>query len=187
MDSLFSDFDLALSLKGTSREEEFLRLLAVSYRDIYASIAAIVGNRDDVDDVIQDVCIVLWEKFDEFKLGTNFRRWACTIAFNSAKSFARKQRRRRGSFGDEALARIVQMRSAGSELLELRREMLRDCLKKLSGTDRRFLSDCYRTPHSLIEFAELKGRTVSSVYSKLKRLRRVLTDCIQRRIERGGD
>jgi len=176
----FFDHELQTTVNDSSREAEFLRQLAGSYRDLFASAMAIVGKRDDADDVIQEVCVVLWQKYDEFEQGTNFRKWACTFAFNIAKAYARKQRRRRGvGLGDQALARVVQMRSAGSELFELRREMLRNCMDKLNEADRRFLSDCYRTPTSLGEFAQCKGRTVSSVYSKLKRLRRALTKCVQ--------
>jgi len=38
----------------TSRESEFLRQLALAYYEIYSTGLAIVGNRHDADDVIQE-------------------------------------------------------------------------------------------------------------------------------------
>ncbi|WP_437223082.1 sigma-70 family RNA polymerase sigma factor [Planctomicrobium sp. SH661] len=180
--------ELTAVLDDSSIQADFLRLLAGNYRHVYASALAIVGNRDDANDVFQEVCVVLWQKYDEFDQIVNFRKWACAIAYNVAKAHVRKQRRHRGSgMSDQALARIVQFRSAGNELFELRREVLRGCLQKLSNKDRDFLADCYQTSTSLVEIARTKKQTVSAVYSKLKRLRRALTECVQRQFGTGED
>ena len=108
----------------------------------------------------------------------------CTITFNVAKNFVRRRRRySRTSLSDELLARVVQVRSAETELLELRREILRDCLQKLSQGDRSFLFDCYQESTSLVEFSRRQGKSVAAVYSKLKRLRQILARCVNRRLE----
>jgi RNA polymerase sigma-70 factor (ECF subfamily) len=186
MPQRFPDFETPTTINGPARDAEFLRNLAATYRDLYACAVSIVGDRNDAEDVIQEVCVVLWEKYEEFEPGTNFRKWAMTVTFNCARSFARKRRRQRGTgFGEEAISRIVLMRTAASELLELRRELIRDCIDKMSSSDRHFLSDCYRSSTSLVELAARKGKTVSSVYSKLKRLKRSLVECVQRHLERG--
>jgi len=186
MSLLSSKSDSVTSVNNPEREAEFLRLLAISYRELYAAAMSVVGNRNDADDVIQEVCVVLWARYDEFDPGTNFHKWAVTVAFNVARTYARKRNRRRGTgLNEEALARIVRMRTASSELLELRREILRNCLTRLAPRDRRFLTDCYRTSTSLVDYAQGKGLTVSAVYSKLKRLRRTLVECVQKKFEQG--
>lgn len=183
-----SEYEPASALDESSREAEFLRQLAKNYRELYALATAIVGSHDDADDVIQEVCIVLWENRDKFAEIVDFRKWARTITSNIARTCARKQRRRRGAgLDDQTLARVAQMRLASSELLELRREVLQSCLDKLPAPDWDFLMDCYRTSTSLAELAARKGRTVSMVYSKLKRLRRLLLNCVQLHFERGAD
>lgn len=182
----YSERELASAVNESSREAEFLRQLARSYRELYALATAVVGNRDDADDVIQEVCLVLWEKREKFEEIVNFRKWACTVAFNVARAYARKQRRRRGAgLDDQTLNRVVKIRLASCELLELRREVLRSCLDKLPAPDWDFLMDCYHNSTSLAELASQQGRTASMVYSKLKRLRRVLMNCVQRHLERG--
>ena len=177
-------------MNDSSREADFLRLLAASYHSLYSLSLAIVGKRNDADDVIQEVCVVLWQKYDEFEPGTNFRKWACSVTFHVAKAYARKEQRRRGrraGLSDEALTKISQFRTAGSELFELRREALRECVGKLSAKDRSLLSECYQAPTSLVDYARRHGRTVSAVYSKLKRIRRALTECVHRHLSRGDD
>jgi len=184
----FSIFELTAVVNDSSREAEFLRLLAASYRDVFSLVLAIVGKRNDAEDVIQDVCVLLWQKYDDFESGTSFRKWACAIAFHVAKAYVRKERRRRGvGLSDEALARIAQFRSAGTELFELRRDVLRQCLSKLKTTDRKLLSECYQSPTSLVNYAERQGQTVSAIYSKLKRIRRLLSECAQRYLSHGED
>ncbi|WP_437185236.1 sigma-70 family RNA polymerase sigma factor [Planctomicrobium sp. SH668] len=170
----------------TEREGLFLRLLAKNYRNIFAAALAIVGNKHDAGDVVQDVCVVAWQKFETLDSLANFRKWACGIAFNIAKAHVRKKRRFRGpGLNETAITRIIQTRSAAMELLELRREVLHDCLQKLSIEDRMYLSKFYQSNMSIREQSKREDTTETSVYSKLKRLRKILSDCVQRTLSQG--
>jgi len=171
---------LADELDDSDRGTDFLRDLSIAYQDAYASSLAIVGNRADADDVMQEVCIVLWQKYDEFEQGRDFRKWACGIAFHVAKAYMRKKRRYAYGLSDHALAKIEQLHTGGMELLEMRRELLRECLGKLSERDQQFLEDCYDGPLSQVKFARSHGISVETIYTRLKRLRRRLIDCMNR-------
>jgi len=181
MQNPIEDIDLNSSQEDSSREGIFLRLLSSSYNDIYYSVLAIVGNRTETEDVIQDVCILLWQKFDDFDTETDFRKWACAFAFNLSKAYVRKQRRRRGfGLSDDILGTISRMQSAGGELFELRRELLQNCLKKLSRKDQQFLLECHGRRSSPVKFAQRERIPVATAYTRLSRLRKVLHDCISR-------
>lgn len=187
MSNLFYTNDLYSDDVNDSRETIFLRQLAAAYHDIYALGLSIVGNGTDADDVIQEVCVVLWKSYDDFEQGTNFKKWACAVAFNVAKTFVRKRRRQRGyGLSDHALMRVAQIQLGGSELLELQREILQDCVQKLTDEERHFLFDCYRHSSTLAKYARDLGMSIGTVYSKVKRLRRRLAECIQRTLRRGG-
>jgi len=173
-----------------SRESDFLRQLALSYHELYATGLTIVGNRDDADDVIQEVCVVLWQKYDEFEEGTNFRKWAYVVTGHVAKAIARKRRRQRGfGLSDYAMAKVAQVKTGGNEFFELQCEVLRECMGKLPEEDREFLSDCYRHSSSLTKYAREIGRSVETIYTKLKRLRKRLrkrlTECVARGLGKG--
>jgi len=182
--------ELASAMNDSGWESEFLRQFTENYRHLYACALTVVGNREDAGDVIQEACVVLWEKYrdGEFQQVLNFRKWSCGIVFNLARLHVRKRRRySQSGLSDHVLGQIIQTRSAGSELLELRREILQECLGKLSLADRKFLVDRYQNEAPLAEIARRQGRTLSAVYSKLKRLRRLLTDCMRRRLGTGED
>ncbi|MFZ5830814.1 MAG: sigma factor, partial [Planctomycetota bacterium] len=45
-----------------------------------AFVRCLVVRSSDVEDILQDVNAVLWEKADEFQPGTDFWAWAIQIA-----------------------------------------------------------------------------------------------------------
>ena len=59
----------------TDRHRDFLRLFASHEPAIRAYVRRLVPLRADADDVMQDVAVVLWEKFEEFREGGDFRAW----------------------------------------------------------------------------------------------------------------
>jgi len=189
MQNSFHIDDLRIDVPDkASRESEFLRGLSGSYRDIVASVLSIVGDRTDADDVVQEICAILWQRFEEFQPGTNFRKWACAYAFKMAKSYVRKRRRRRGfGLSDDALVKVARLQNAGSELFELRREILDQCLAKMSVRDRRFLMECYGRRFTLARYAEVENIPVSTVYTRLSRLRQQILECVRRGLTRDSE
>lgn len=184
--SAFED-DLNTLNSDSSREAEFLRELAACYRDMYSCAMVVAGSQADADDVIQEACVVLWQKYDEFNPESCFKKWACSITFNVAKAYARKQRRRRGhGLPDDVLANVVRMCTAGSELFELRSEILKKCLARLSVSNRNFLIDCYQNANGIATVARKQNRTMASVYSKLKRIRQMLSECVKNQMKQWG-
>ncbi|QDT64730.1 sigma-70 family RNA polymerase sigma factor [Calycomorphotria hydatis] len=175
------------SLESDERQLRFMQSFAAAYRRIFACILTIIPHRQEADDVMQNVCAVLWDKFDEFEEGTNFANWACTIAFFEAKNHARRERRRR-SFGlnDTVLSKLEQMRVGSSELLELRRQELANCLSGLKKADHAMLLKFYGGDLTAKEIAKREGRSINALYVKLNRLRRRLADCVQRGLMGGS-
>jgi len=173
------------AVESPERREEFVEHLERDSRRIYAAVLTVLGDRTEADDAMQDVCVKLWDKFEEFEPGTNFARWACTIAFYVAKNHYRRRRKERGhGLTDEALARISRVQTATTELLELRRERLRECLTLLSGPDRKFLTECYAIGKRPIDHAKATHQPASTVYTRLERLRRQLHRCIDKHLGR---
>jgi len=174
-DSLFD------GVGDSSRESIFVGELVGVYGEVCAAVLSVVGNRLDAEDVIQDVCVTLWEKFDEYVPETNFRKWALAYAFNIARASARYQRRRRGvGLSDHSMMQISQLQAAGSELFELQREVLDGCLSKLQDKDYRLVMVCYGTEISITEYAQSSGTPVATLYTKLKRIRKQLIECVNR-------
>jgi RNA polymerase sigma-70 factor, ECF subfamily len=68
------------AMRDMNRYDEFVELLQRSTGQILAYLNAILLNFNDAEDVFQESCVVLWQKFDEFESGTNFLAWALRIA-----------------------------------------------------------------------------------------------------------
>jgi len=175
---------LSTELNESSREARFLSAWTEVYRNVFACALSVVADRQDAEDVIQQTCAVLWEKYDEFEPGTNFNKWAATIAFKTAKAFVRQKRRHNGyGLSDHILAKVVKVRTASSELIELRRENLRKCISRLNVAEQKFLLDCYRPRRSLVKFARATQIPLGTIHTRLKRLRQRLSHCIQLRMK----
>lgn len=59
------------------RADEFARLFGRHARQIYSYILTLIPHWVDAEDVFQETSTIIWEKFDQYKSGTNFRAWAC--------------------------------------------------------------------------------------------------------------
>jgi RNA polymerase sigma-70 factor len=60
--------------------KEFMALLMEHHSGLRGYLRSLVPTWSDVDDVIQQVSLVAWRKFDEFERGTNFLAWLMVIA-----------------------------------------------------------------------------------------------------------
>jgi RNA polymerase sigma-70 factor (ECF subfamily) len=64
-----------------SSRRELVGLLSRHQRKIFAYLYTLVPNRADADDLLQETCLTIYEKFDEFEDGTDFVAWANRIAW----------------------------------------------------------------------------------------------------------
>lgn len=72
--------------------QAFSVLLKRHQRPIHALIRQIVSNREDAEELTQDVFIKAFRKLDTFKGGSSLSTWLYRIAWNTAISEARKKR-----------------------------------------------------------------------------------------------
>lgn len=169
---------------AADRGEEFLRLFAQAQRRIHAYILALVYDTNTAADLLQEVNIVLWRKFDQYQAGTNFFAWAREIA-----RFA-VLRHRQINAGrivmldpqvlDELADRFADTMPPNDE--DCRRQALDTCLQKLAEADRELILARYRPGASVKAIAERAERTVNSVSQSLSRIRRVLAECVERTV-----
>jgi RNA polymerase sigma-70 factor, ECF subfamily len=166
------------------RYDEFAGLVRLHTSQVLAYINALVLNWNDADDLFQETCLVMWQKFDEFQPGTNFLAWALRIANFKVMRF-QTQRSRRAAF-------IARLRDAlEAEFAGRRAEdaasnftALSGCMDRLTTTDRTMVTLCYGESVSVREVAGTMGRSPESVHRSLRRIRKSLLDCIHRELRR---
>jgi RNA polymerase sigma-70 factor len=163
--------------------EEFARLFSRNARRIYGFIMTLVFNHDDAEEVFQNTSVVMWNKFGEFRAGSNFFAWASRVAYYEVLTHM-KQRRRARTFSDEAMEILAGEAVALADEASSRQEALENCLGRLNMADRELLEERYYVQRAPKQIAALQSRSVDSVYRALSRIHNMLLNCVQRYLAR---
>ena len=158
----------------------FVRLLMRSDRTIRAYLRSLLPTLEDVDEVMQEVSVVAWRKFDQLDDPENFRRWVCVIARYEVLMYRRKKARDRVVLENEIVNLIA---DEGLEELELREHQLSAlevCMEKLPAQKKQLVLRVYgeKQPVSLI--ASQMGKTPDAIYKMTSRVRHSLFECVRR-------
>jgi len=169
-----------------TQHQRFLRLFTTHEPAIRAFVRGLVPSRTDADDILQEVAIVLWEKFDEFREGGDFKAWACGIARFKVLAWLRDRGRDRLVL-DSDVVEVIAAQSLDQEpFLQQQREVLETCLKSVPAEERSLLARAYQPGAVIRDIAETSGRSVAGFYQWLYRMRQMLLDCVKRRLAPEG-
>ena len=169
--------------------QKFMGLLTDHQEIIRSYIIAQLPGCSEVRDILQDVNIVLWEKMNDFEIGTNFGAWSCTVAYYKILDYRKKQKRNGFLVFGEQLANTLKSESEPRDPsnFEEKRNALNHCLKKLSVKERELLQARYKSPTGEMDrVSEETGRSRASLRVTLCRLRTGLKDCISKRLSMEG-
>ena len=159
--------------------ERFMELLTAHQSHLFGYIFALARDPQDAEDIFQETALVLWQKFSQFD-GTNFAGWACRTAQYQAFNFLRAKRRGRTIFGEGLLASLTQVAEELGSAALAQRQALEACLERLPRGDYALVEQCYAGGSTLKTVAEQMNRSAQSVCNSLRRIRRMLFECIGR-------
>ncbi|HEX5103255.1 MAG TPA: sigma-70 family RNA polymerase sigma factor [Pirellulaceae bacterium] len=162
--------------------ERFVRLFARHEPALRSFVRPLVPHWDDADEVLQQTCVVLWRKFAEFDTGSDFLAWACTIARFEVLKHRRRIARDRHVFSEELLQLLADEGAAEADARQRERRALDHCLELLPAPQRELIQRCYGDAGAINAAAAALGRSATSVYKALQRVREVLLECIERRL-----
>lgn len=169
------------------RQIEYLQLVTSHQASVYGYIRSLAPNAD-IEDILQETNIVLWNKMDAFQLGTDFKSFAFRIAHLKTLEALRATRRKNWLVFDTDLldaisARQVQNTDEGGDLQQA---ALRICLRELERGERELIHSRYSLRQSVIEIAKATGRTEGAMQQAFFRIRNALRHCIGKRLELEG-
>lgn len=169
------------------RRDAFARLFAKHDRWLFAYLVTLLSSPVDAEEVFQEISVVIWRNYEQFELGTDFVKWASVIAHNQVRKFRRQGRRHGFQLSDAALDLVAQETTRRADLLDFRRDALRYCIEQLPANDKQLVQMCYSEESTNFKsVAQQTGRPVNTVYKALNRIRRVLHECIDRKIAQEG-
>jgi RNA polymerase sigma-70 factor, ECF subfamily len=154
----------------------FLRLFTTHEPAVRAFVRRLVPARADADDVMQEVSVVLWEKFGSFHEGADFRAWAFGVARFEVLAWLRDKGRDRLVLDEEVVVRLAEESAHDEPRLARQRVALEDCMNKVPAEQRELLLQAYRPEASIQTVAQGSGRSVPGFYQWLHRMRRALLD-----------
>lgn len=77
------------------KETDFIRILKEYKTTIYTVCFMFSKDKDEVNDMYQEVSINLWKGFDNFAQKSEIKTWIYRISLNTCISFDRKKKRRK--------------------------------------------------------------------------------------------
>ena len=138
-------------------------------------ILKIVGNREDAEDITQEVFIKVFQSVEQFKGDAEFSTWLYRIAYNTTMSELRK---RKFSFVSMDENFLTGNEPAGEELevmdTEQRLACLDAALKRLSADDAFLITMYYLEEQSIDEISAISNLSISNVKVRLHRIRKKL-------------
>ncbi|HVJ86971.1 MAG TPA: sigma-70 family RNA polymerase sigma factor [Caulifigura sp.] len=166
---------------GCHRSIEFVRLWTAASPRVHAYLVTMVLNWADAEDLLQEVGVTVWMKFEEYDPGRDFVTWACGIARNKVLNYRQKASHRLVQ-SEELMAKIEQVSDSEPYSLDVQRDALRRCLERLNDSQRLLLSVAQSAADSLKSVAEDRGQSPQSLYKTVQRIRAKLFACVTRRL-----
>ncbi len=160
--------------------EQFVRLVSGHQGRLYAWILSLLGKSDDVQDVLQDVNVIIWQKADDYAEGTDFWRWVSQIAYFTVLTYRKRRGRDRLVFDDALLETLSAEATQETKSTNTDLDTLRECMELLPRLDLDLIRERYAQGSSVKQLAETRGKSPGAIAYTLFRIRGDLADCIER-------
>lgn len=137
----------------------------------------ILQNREDAEEVAQDVFSKVFEKLKTFRKDAKFSTWIFRIAYNMSISRQRKRKRHHMEIDEPALAGADEEDTINRLHIESvveREKKLKTAIEKLDGPNQLVLQLFYEKEMSIIEITKVTNISESNVRVKMHRARKRL-------------
>ena len=169
--------DIYIKRIQNGETELFASLIERYSEPVFLLIHRIISNREDAEELTQDVFLKIYRTLDTFKGESLFSTWLYRIAYNTAISATRKKKQdflyveeqTIENIPDEEIEHYFENEIDHSRLLALD-----EALKRLSPEERGIISLFYMEEKTIEEIASVTGLTIANVKVKLHRLRKRL-------------
>ncbi len=167
---------------GDAHAELVVRLLSRHQEELFRYIFALLPHEADARDVLQEASVALFRKAAEYDPDKPFLPWAYRFAY--LEVLKQRERSRRGAqlLKPELLARLAEERAEHEPTLQQRLQALEGCLEQLPAADRALLRQRYQGNASAEELVQQFETSRRSLFRHLDRIRRLLFECINRRL-----
>lgn len=152
---------------------------------VFTLTLRLVKNREEAEEVAQDVFIKAYKYLADFRGESKFSTWLYTIVNNTCLSFLRKKKPEIYSLDDERVFvkadnQDLGFRADGVEQ-KSRHGMVNEAISRLKPDDAAIITLFYKSEQSLEEIATILGLEVNTTKVRLHRARARLKELMETR------
>jgi RNA polymerase sigma factor (sigma-70 family) len=153
----------------TAKSQERFQSLVDGHRKIlYKVCNSYCRNRDDREDLAQEIIVQLWQSFDSFDKHYQFSTWMYRIALNVAISFYRRENTRSRHVLSDELEILNAVDEAANQSPDL--AVLYELIERLEPVNKALVL-LYLDGKSYLEIGEVLGISETNVATKIGRLK----------------
>lgn len=171
-----------LEFMSSTHRDLIVQQIARHQSRLRAFLRCLLIRSSDIDDILQEVNVVLWEKADEFKAGTDFWAWASQVARFKVFNAIRQYGRERLIFDESVVTRLAEVAEQRVTDIEQRRTALEQCLQQLPPSQRQLIDLRYASGQAVETISKSIGRPAGSIKQTLYRIRETLLKCVESRL-----
>jgi len=140
-------------------------------------------NREDAEEVSQDIFIKAYRSLADFKGASKFSTWLYTIVYTTSITFLRKKRPDIRSLDDERTLELADSQDSGFSANQVEQKskvnMVTKAIALLSPDDAQIITLFYKAEQNLEEIGKILGLETNTVKVRLHRARTRLKEKMQ--------
>lgn len=153
-----------------AKDQEFTRLIKENKGIIYKICNSYCADKDDRDDLAQEIIYNLWKSFESFNDAFKFSTWMYRIALNVAISFYRQEKKFKNHNSISEGLIVFEDNSEAKNEVENNLRLLQDFINELKEIDKAIIL-LYLEDKSHKEIAQITGFTETNVATKINRIK----------------
>ena len=163
--------------KGTmSKEKDFTKLIREHEGILFKITTMYTSNRQDQNDLYQDIVYQLWRSFDSFRNESRITTWMYRVAMNTAITSIRRNKKHKISIPIEKV--VLNHIDSDNRELEEKLKILYHHIHKLGVLDKGLML-LLLEGKKYEEIAEITGLSKSNVGTRISRIKQKLQSKIK--------
>jgi RNA polymerase sigma-70 factor (ECF subfamily) len=168
--------------------EDYRTVVLAYRRRLRLAAAGFCPPGVDLEEIVHLTFLEAFRRIGEYRLGTNFFAWLSAFARNLVLAECekiRRQARNRQNYFEHRLAEQLAASGVSVAVDEVRSRFLGECLELLKKEARELIRWRYEEGLRVQGIAQRLGRSAAAVSVQMFGLRKLLRDCVTKRIASG--
>ena len=177
--------DTEIISKVLSGDQQAYAALVNRYQSyVFTLSLRFTKNREDAEEVSQDIFIKAYRALADFKGNSKFSTWLYTIVNNTCITFLRKKRLQTHSLDNDGVFEVADSMDSGlrANLVEQKSKvaMVNNAISLLNPDDAEVITLFYKSQQSLEEIAQILGIETNTAKVRLHRARTRLKEKMEK-------